>query len=221
MILHGYERPVDIPEGIELFDAEQIMPKSEIVAHRSSGSLALASDIYRYRILRSGLGIYADCDIYCVRPFPDDDFLFGWESDTFINGAVLAIPSNHPALDDLVAFSSDRNFIPWWYRERKKRWLRLRKAAGFPVPTSRQRWGTIGPHLITHVVAKHGLTNHAMPSDVFYPINHNNTKLLFDKELTIDEISTRRTLGIHLSSSLLSGKHFTPGSILDAIVNSR
>lgn len=218
--LHVFERPTDVPDGVELFDAEKLMARSEVFAHRSTGSFALASDIYRYRILRAGLGIYADCDVYCLRPFPSEDVLFGWESNSHINGAVLALPPEHPALDDLIAASQDPHFIPWWYKAKKRRLMRLRKMIGLPVHVSHQRWGVIGPQLLTHVASRHGLTDAAKPIDFFYPINFLSTNLLFDPGLSWKDVSTTRTLGVHLSASAIAGRAIVPGSLLETVVTS-
>lgn len=218
VVLHVFDRPDDVPEGVELFDAQRLMARSEIVAHETTGSLALASDIYRYRILRAGLGIYVDCDVYCLRPIQQEEFLFGWESDKAINGAVLGLPSQHPALNELITASSDPHFIPWWYRSTKRRLLRLRKAMRLPVPVSRHRWGVIGPQLLTNVTRRHEIAASAKPIDVFYPVSYQNTNLLFDRGLSWPDIATNRTLGVHLSASVISGREIIRGSLLDAVV---
>jgi hypothetical protein len=218
VVLHVFDRPEDVPEGVELFDAQRLMARSEIVAHEKTGSLALASDIYRYRILKAGLGIYVDCDVYSLRPIRQEEFLFGWESDKTINGAVLGLPSQHPALDELVTASSDPHFIPWWYRRTKRRLLHLRKAMRLPVPVSRHRWGAIGPQLLTNVTRRHEIAASAKPIDVFYPISYQHTNLLFDRGLSWPDIATNRTLGVHLSASVISGREIVRGSLLDAVV---
>lgn len=218
VVLHVFDKPEDVPDGVELFDAERLMPRSEIVQHQATKSLALASDIYRYRILRAGLGIYVDCDVYCLRPIQQEEFLFGWESDKIINGAVLGLPAKHPVLEDLLSASSDPHFIPWWIKKPRRTLLRLRKAIRLPVPVSRQRWGVIGPQLLTNVARRRGIINTAKPIDVFYPVSYSSTNLLFDRELSWSDISTKRTLGVHLSASVIKGREIVPGSLLDAVV---
>ena len=57
----------------------------------------------------------------------------------------LRLPPSHPALAELVATAE----------------------AAIDVD---QRWGAIGPFLLTPVLARHGLDRHALDSHVCYPI---------------------------------------------------
>ena len=51
-----------------------------------------------------GAGVYADLDVYCVRPIEGPpDYLMAYERPGSINGAVLHIPADAPLLDDLLA----------------------------------------------------------------------------------------------------------------------
>lgn len=218
VVLHIFDRPRDAPEGVEFFDATRLMQRSEIVAYKSNGSLALAANIYRYRILRAGLGLYVDCDVFCLKPFPADEIVFGKESDDKINNAVLALPSSHPAVDDLISASSDPYFIPWWVRPKRQRRLRLRKAFGFPVPISEQPWGTTGPQLLTRVVERHKLEKQARPIDAFYSNSFAHMDLLFDPGLSVSDLVTSRSLGLHLNAHGIKGRHIPAGSPLDEII---
>lgn len=219
VLLHAWGRPRDVPDGVELVDAENFMARSEIISHKQTGSFALASDIYRYRILKKGFGLYVDCDVYCLRPFYDSDFIFGWESNFTINGAVLCIPKDNAILNELIEASSDSYFIPWWFGSRKRQKLKIRKALGWPVHVSRLQWGVLGPQLLTYLIKKHNLTGFAKPIDTFYPISYHNTDLLFDPALTWNDVTTSRTLGVHLGASLLKNRDIIHGSLLDRVIN--
>lgn len=221
VVLHSFEAIVDVPRGIELVNAENLMERSEIVRYKKNGSLALTANIYRYRILQEGLGIYVDCDVFCLRPFPEQKFLFGKESDICINNAVLNVPAEHPLLDTLIEASNDPYFIPWWLPPKKQRRRRIRKAIGFSVHISHQPWGTIGPRLLTRAVERHGLTNQAMPIDVFYPCSFYHTDLLFEPGLSVEDLVTHRSLGIHLwHSALVNRRNIPKGCPMDEIIHS-
>ena len=64
---------------------------------------------------------------------------------SLVNNAVLRLPPTHPALTELIA------------------------AAEAAIDVD-QRWGAIGPFLLTPVLAKYDLTQHALDSHVCYPI---------------------------------------------------
>lgn len=218
VVLHTYARPHDTPDGVRLFDANKLMKQEEIVLHKKTGSLTLAADRYRYRILREGMGLYVDCDVYCLQPFPQDQYVFGWEDDDTINNAVLNMPHDSELLKHIIKASEDDFFIPPWRGKNKILYARLCKAIGLPVHVSRQKWGTIGPRLISYCVKELGLEDEASPLDVFYPVYFKQLDLLYERGLTIADITTPRTLGVHLYNSLLKDRSVVAGSPLHAIL---
>src|SRR5262245_19742574 len=102
-ILHVYEKPLDAPEGMDFMDANDLLPASQIIRYTRGGSLAIFSNLLRYEILRRGFGLYVDCDVFCLRPVEDADYIFGFESSHSIGSSVLKLPRDCPALDCLCA----------------------------------------------------------------------------------------------------------------------
>ncbi len=221
VVLHAYGTgPSDVPAGVALADAEKILPSSRVVRHAQTGSLALASDLARLEIQALGLGIYVDCDCYCVRPVEDDDCLFGLQDDGLINGAVLKLPSASPLLADMRAIPSMRGFVPPWEPARRRNRYRLRAAIGLPVPLEKLPWGVLGPLALSHYTAKHGLSGRAKAQDVFYPIGYRAAGLLRLSGTRMEEFITPRTQVVHLWNEAL--RHFSeepePGSPLHRLV---
>ena len=219
VVLHSYGRPEDTPQGVEFFDANRLMKESEIVRF-STGSLALASDIYRYRILKEGLGIYADCDMYCMKPIVDTPYILGWEEQFTVNGAILKVPSDSEMMKSLLAAAEDPYFIPPWLKKSRVFKSRIRKYIGFPRPVSKQQWGTIGPLLISHVVRDLGLEAKVSPIDVFYPLHHTQTSLLHERGLALRDIVTPRTAAIHFYNTANKNTNIMPDTPLYEIINS-
>jgi len=201
--LHAYEAPADLPAGVTLVDASATMPKSRIIRHRQTQSLALFSDMFRYRLLRNGADIYVDCDVYCLKPIEAGDHVFGFETDTQINGAVLGLPAGSRLLQALIAASEDPKFIPPWQPRRKQRWQRLRTRLGLHPGVAAMGWGTLGPKALTHYAKAFGVEHLAQPIDVFYPVDCKRVTALFDPGLTLGDITTRRTRCIHLYNEMM------------------
>ncbi len=65
VVLHCYERPKDTPKHIEIADAAKLLPAERVIRYRRSGGLSLFSNLLRYELLKSGLGLYVDCDVFC------------------------------------------------------------------------------------------------------------------------------------------------------------
>lgn len=81
VVLHSYVVPEDAPKGLRLFDVSKLMSEAEIITHKDTRSLPIDSDIYRYRIQCEGLKLYVDCDVFCVRPFVDQEYMLTREID--------------------------------------------------------------------------------------------------------------------------------------------
>jgi hypothetical protein len=219
VVLHCYDRPVDTPKGVELFQASKLMKPEEIVRHKT-GSLTLSSDIYRYRILREGMGIYVDADIYCLRPLPEDEYLMGFERDDHVNNAVLRIPPNSKLLTDILQASENPHFIPPSKKRSRRMIGHLRRAIGFPIHVSNRGWGVIGPRLITYLVRRDGLQDIVQPIDVLYPLHFENTSLLFSRGLRLVDITSSRSCTIHLMNSSLHGREILPDTPLHGVISS-
>ena len=198
VLLHAYTPPEDLPQGVEVFDATRIMPLADLVTNAETGSVSLGTNRYRYLLLREGMGLYADCDMYCLQPIPDADYIFGREDRWAINGAMLKYPADSALARALVEETENEFYIPDWLRRRDKYLLRARRSLGLGVSVRDQPWGIWGPKLLTHWCHKLGLTAEVSPIDHFYPLHHLNTELLFEPGLRVEDLATPRTLAVHL-----------------------
>lgn len=208
MVLHCYQPIRDIPDGVTVSDANAILPEKSIFQHTKSGSYALFSDLFRYEVLTKHSGIYIDCDVFCIAPLkvPEHGYLFGYESDNQLNGAVLAAPSNSEFLASLLHIARDPIFIPPWTSRSRQRKLKLRKALGFPVRRENMKWGMLGPAAVTYYANACGILKFAQPIDAFYPLDCRRTIQLLDPNLSIEDLITTRSSCIHLYNEMFK-KH--------------
>jgi hypothetical protein len=221
VMLHCYDPPSDLPDGVEVFPAQTLMRRDEIARYQESGTLALASDIYRFRILREGMGTYVDADIYCLRQLPLDDYLIGFEADKRANGAVLKIPAGSELMTEILKASEDPYFIPPFKRKHAhQNFARFRKLVGFPIHVSDQPFGILGPHLLTYMIEHHKLHDLVQPIDIFYPLHFKNVSLLFERGLTLADITTSRSSTIHLFNGALRGREILPDTPLHEVISS-
>jgi hypothetical protein len=150
----SYDPRLDLPPGVRLEDASAICPDQSLTRRfiaNGKPSIATFADFFRYRMIRDTGYCWVDTDLLCLRKpaFADDDFIFCRQADavgtSLINNAVLRLPPSHPALAELLATAE----------------------AAIDVD---QRWGAIGPFLLTPVLTKHGLLDRALESHLCYPI---------------------------------------------------
>lgn len=211
-----------MPRSIELADASKLLSRDRLITHRKTGSLALASDIFRYELMAEEAGIYVDCDCFCIRPLLDADLIVSEERDDFLGTAVLKLPSDSPLTEAMRAIGTSRAFIPPWEKRRRQRGYRLRAALGRPKPLTDMKWGTMGPLALTYYAKKFGLMQRALPSDVVYPVSYHHASLLRDPDISLDELITSRTRVVHLWNEIQRRTQMPPpqGSSLAGILES-
>ena len=205
VLLYSYNNILDIPDGVKQVDANQVISHDKIFTHKKTGSYALFSDIFRYELLKKVDGIYVDCDVYCLKPIqmPSHNYLLGYEDDTKINGAILALPKESEILTSLLDIAYDPYFVPFWYSQSKQRKLKMKKIVGIGRHISDMPWGVIGPEAITYFAEQLNVIDKVQPIDVFYPVYYQCISQLLDSNLVIDDVITSRTVCVHLYNEML------------------
>ncbi len=149
----SYDPRLDLPPGVRLEDARTICPDESLTRRfiaNGKPSIATFADMFRYWMIRDKGYCWVDTDILCLaKPAFGGDVIFCRQADavgkSLVNNAVLRLPPSHPATAELVATAE----------------------AAIDVD---QRWGAIGPFLLTPVLVKYGLYDRALDSHDCYPI---------------------------------------------------
>lgn len=210
--LYTYEEVKNVPEGIEVQNANDILPKQHMLQYKVNNSYALGANIFRYELLRLGKGIWIDADIYFLKPIQIDcDILFGWEDNRYINNAILYFTPDAKILKLIQEFASSEPVVaPWWSREdqEKQRSLYLN---GQHKTLENLPWATIGPKAITYFAKLLELEQLAKSQEVFYPIHWTEAKSLFDPTFPYPKFITEKTSTVHIWNHLIEKlKQYTP-----------
>ena len=208
--LHTYGDIDDIPHGVKQVDANEVIPESKIIKHNQTGSYALFSDIFRYELMRKVDGVYVDCDVYCLQPviIPEHGYVLGFEDDECINGAILRIPKESDLLNWLLKAAYDPYFVPPWYSSSRQFRLKTKKILGIGRSLADMPWGVIGPKAITYYVKQLDLIKQVEPIDIFYPVHYLCVDQFCDPGLKVSDITSSRTVCIHLYNERLKGIDF-------------
>ncbi|KSV61859.1 hypothetical protein N183_36885 [Sinorhizobium sp. Sb3] len=152
--LYSYDHNIHVPPGVDLADAREICPDTSLTGrYIAEGKVEFAkfSNLFRYLVIRQTGCCWVDSDLLCLRAptFQHDEMVFGYqypkEHPQAMNGAVLRLPREHAVLADLIQVA--------------------RAAVDLD-----QRWGTIGPYLITTKFNESGLSQFASPAAEYYPL---------------------------------------------------
>ena len=202
--LFCYGPVANVPSGIEIADAREIMPRQELLVHRAAGSPALGANRFRYLIMKMGLGIWLDTDVVLIKPLPEAaDYIFGWQDQDLICNAVLYLPRNSSIIDQLCDFVSQDCPIPPFYDEGTRFDLEQKSKSGHPVNARDLPWGVYGPLALTYFVRKNGLLHFSRPREVFYPIHFTAAHVLLSSKHQAEDFVTPRTVAVHLWNNIL------------------
>jgi hypothetical protein len=90
--LYTYDPIDNVPHGVTLRDAAQILPPSQVFRNRlgkGKGSLAAFSDLFRYKLLLDQGGWWVDTDVFCLKPFDfAAPYVFGAEEKPVASGVI-------------------------------------------------------------------------------------------------------------------------------------
>jgi len=219
--LYTYYGVENVPKGITIEDGREILPVDHLLKHEKHDSYALGSDIFRYTILKKGLGIWLDTDILCLCPIElKQDYLFGWEDNNKINGAVLFLPRDSGVLNDLLQYCYSRPLIPPWWATSKKARQFIKGLVGKDCPPEKMEWGGLGPRALTYFAMQHDLLYAAQPRNVFYPVHYSQADILFNPKEDVNLHLSEETMTIHLWNELIKknkAQHPPDGSYLDQV----
>jgi hypothetical protein len=152
--LYSYDPRLDVPSGVHLEDARLVCPDESLVRRyivNGKPSIAAFSDMFRYRMIQKTGCCWVDADIICLTDpsFAAEAYVFCRQADAvstlLVNNAVLRLPPSEPALADLLATAES-------------------------AVDADQKWGGLGPFLLTPVLTNHGLYDRALDPHVCYPI---------------------------------------------------
>lgn len=212
--LYAYEDVGEVPKGCALADASRIVPREKLFFYKGSRTPAVFADLFRLELMAASAGIWADCDVYCLRPFPDPKpYLFGIETEpgwsnlwrAGVNNAVFYAPPHSALIAALRAVFAPGAIppgLPFWRAAE----VRLRRALGDPLPVHHMQFGATGPAPLNHHVRALGLMEHARARTVFYPMAYGAARALLQPGSRLEPHVFPDTLGVHMWHSALTGR---------------
>mgnify|MGYP000630195813 CR=1 FL=1 len=179
----SYEPVPSLPSEIIRRDAREILPAPFRVGGPDyAGKPTGFSNVFRYELLAKTDAIWVDADMLALQSrIPlRKGFVFAWESQSSINGAVLGAPSSSTLLDNL---------------RQKVTSLDLDSVA----------WGQIGPRLITATVHALDMESFVLPQSAIYPIPWLRAWEFFDPSRREEmEEAVSSSIGVHLWNEVIS-----------------
>ncbi len=201
--LYAYDDVQNVPDGVQIADASEILPAQKIIRHARTGSPAYHADLFRLHMLRQTDHIWADTDAYCCQPWKiaRGRHFHGWISDDVeqVNNGVLRLPKTSKTLKAMLEFTKDEYPIPPWLPERKRAELESARDEGRAVHVSLMPWGVWGPDALTWFLSQTGEIEHARPGHVLYPVPFSIAGVMLNprRRRKAERLLKEDTLSIH------------------------
>ena len=138
--LYSYDARLDVPPGVRLADARLVCPDETLIRRfivNGKPSIAAFADMFRYKMIQATGSCWVDTDLVCLAmpQFTCEPYVFCRQADAvstqLVNNAILRLPSSEPALIELVTTAE-------------------------AAIDAEQKWGALGPFLLTPVLQKRG-----------------------------------------------------------------
>lgn len=205
--VYSFEPIPDLPAGATPRDAAEVLPRDRLMFYKGRGTPGVFSDLFRLTGLQQSRGVYADLDVYCVRPIAGPpDYLMAWERPGSVNGAVLHLPADAPLLADLLSIFDDgpRPLLEPHLPILRRLEVAARRLLGQHVSPEYMQYGATGPMALTHYVASRRMADKVLPGSALYPIPYEDIPGLLLPGSSVDAFIKPDTLAIHLWRSQLT-----------------
>ena len=160
--LYTYGRSKNIPEGVRIRNAKEVINSSGILSG-SSKKMATFANTFRYKLLKKRGGIWVDTDIICLRPFDfEAEYLFASERVERQSKWSINIPER--PVGCVIKTPKDSEIMKYCLEVSKK------------YDPKSVEWGKIGTDLLESAVSKFDMEKFAAPFWKFCPISWWNWK---------------------------------------------
>jgi hypothetical protein len=218
--LYVYDDVGDVPDGVEVSDANEIIPESERFVTKR-GSHTTFANWFRWELLYQKGGYWVDTDEVCLKSFDfPDDVVFGCEEPGRAAVGVLKFPKG----SDFARWLADSCESPNKILPYDSGSLKLRKHGRRIFRGNRRgltrRGETGGPPGFTRALEYFDLMKYGKPFPVFYPVYHAWWQALFDDTFKDNLDFFAGSYGVHLwneklRASLDKNATYAPGSFVE------
>ena len=197
--LFNYGNIDNVPEGINLLDAREVHDPQKIIFNKQFGTPVPQSDIFRLHMIKNTGMIWADVDMFCVKPINyDSKHIFGFQDKSNVCNALLGLPHDSPALKNYLKYVSDEYPIPPWWEKELRSDAEIKKTAGKWKHASQQPHGIYGPAALTWFLKESGEIEHAQNIKAFYPVPFRKAGELSEPVNIHDRYFTDETKAAHM-----------------------
>ena len=168
-VLFTYDEVLGVPQGVEVADASDILPRESIFLNVERQSYAPFSDVFRYTLLRDTDFYWIDADVYALKPFDFESDYFLAEFAPTVGIGVLSLPKTSPTLAALLdVCAAPRADLPWLSRFQET--LEAEAGADGRVEIAQLPYKALGPLAMSWLLRQHGEYGQVLEQNTHYPL---------------------------------------------------
>lgn len=217
--LYTYEKVDNVPDGVKVLPASDILPKSKIFTYgkitgKGKGSFAGFANHFRYEmLLKCENSYWVDMDVICLSPFSlEFELDFGFENDDIINNAIIGSKyKNNKLFESLIQYCNDPFKLKKW--DTKK--IIVKKIIGRyfgKSDLSYLPWGVTGPRALTGYIKHYKLEQFISKQNIYYPVKADDWNHIFNKQNNVQLIDSK---ALHLWNEYLRRDGIDKNTIFD------
>ncbi|UXN07442.1 hypothetical protein [Bartonella sp. HY761] len=223
--LYAHNHVEGVPEGVELCDAEPILPLSLLYkldpsfpSFKPSRSIVQFSDIFRVMLMKYQKGVWLDTDIYLVKQFhpnPNEVWLAS-DNARRVGVSALYLPPDNPIIAEFENYINGTNLVPSWLGFKKRVWLPfLLKLKNEPVQPNHLGITIFGNDGISRLAKKYHFFDKAKPRESFYYWSGRDAEKIFDPAFGIEPTLNKDFIGFHIHKKAKTEQPPIEGSFFD------
>lgn len=215
----------NIPHGVEVHDAEPILPLSvlykldpEFPSFNSAITIVQFSDLFRVMLMKHRQGIWLDTDVYLAKPFEVDKnkVWLARENHSRLGVSAFYLPADNPIISEFERYLSSGEVVPWWLGVKRRIFMPLKLTlTKQPVRTNRLGITVFGNDGISRLAKKYNFFNDCHPKQTFYYWTARHAARIFDPAFGLEPLHDPRFIGFHIHRKDLTPKLPRDGSFYD------
>ncbi|AUS54135.1 hypothetical protein CX678_05750 [Brucella melitensis] len=220
--LFAYAPIENVPPGVELHDAESILPETAFKRldpaypnFHTQLTVVQFSDIFRIILMKYQQGVWLDTDVYLLKQFhpdPDKPYL-ARENRSRVGVSALYLPHDHPIIHEFEDYMAATDPPPTWLGLRRGKlrplYYRLIHKEVTPASIGITVFGNDG---ISRLARKYGIFKDAAPQENFYYWVGKEATRIYDPAYGLTPIHHPEFIGFHIHKKHKEVVSFQPGS---------
>lgn len=227
--LFAYAPIKNVPAGVEMHDAERILPQSvfrrldpEFPDFRSPHTVVQFSDLFRIMLMKHQQGVWLDTDVFLLKQFHPDPHrpYLARENRSRVGVSALYLPPDNPVIGEFEAYIAETSALPNWLGLRRgvlrPTYYRLIGKEVTPAAIGITVFGNDG---ISRLAKKYGFFKDAAPKENFYYWTGKDALRIFDPDYANEPLQHPDFIGFHIHKKHPGVLILRPGSFYEWITN--